>query len=58
MTEPLPEPTPPTTLVDPPDIAERALARKNMMWGWALFGLFVLLFAGTVGVALAYLWLD
>jgi hypothetical protein len=58
MAEPLPEPTPPTALVEPADIAERALARKNMLWGWALFGLFLVLFAGTVGVALAYLWLD
>jgi hypothetical protein len=58
MSEPLPEPTPPTTLVDPPDIADRALARKNMQWGWALFGLFWVLFGGTVGVALVYLWLD
>jgi hypothetical protein len=58
MAEPLPEPTPPTTLVEPPDIAERELARKNMQWGWALFGLFVLLFGGTVLVALVYLWLD
>ena len=58
MAEPLPEPTPPTQLVEPPDIAERALARKNMLWGWALFGLFLTLFGGTVGVALVYLWLD
>jgi len=58
MAEPLPEPTPPETLVDPPDIAERELARRNLAWGWALFGLFVLLFAGTVGVGLVYLWLD
>jgi hypothetical protein len=58
MAEALPEPTPPTTLVEPPDIAERELARKNMLWGWALFGLFWLLFLGTVGVALVYLWLD
>jgi hypothetical protein len=58
MTEPLIEPTPPGKLVDPPDIAERELARKNMAWGWALFGLFWVLFAGTVGVALVYLWLD
>jgi hypothetical protein len=28
--------------------------RTNMIWGWALFGLFVLLFAGVVGVALIY----
>jgi hypothetical protein len=58
MAEPLPEPTPPTTLVDAPDIADREIARKNIVWGWALFGLFVLLFGGTVGIALVYLWLD
>jgi hypothetical protein len=50
--------TEPTTLVDAPDIADRELARKNMLWGWGLFGLFVVLFGGTVGVALVYLWLD
>ena len=33
-------------------------ARKNMLWGWALFGLFVPLFGGTVGVAYIYLWLS
>ena len=38
--------------------AERELARKNLMWGWSLFGLFLVLFAGTVGVAFVYLWLD
>jgi nitrogen fixation protein FixH len=32
-------------------------ARKNMLLGWALFGVFVLLFAGTVAVALVYLWI-
>lgn len=57
MTDRLPEPTA-GTLVEPPDIAERALARKNMTWGWALFGLFWVLFGGTAGVALVYLWLD
>jgi len=31
-------------------------ARKNVLLGWALFGVFLLLFAGTVGVALIYLW--
>ena len=30
-------------------------ARKNLVFGWALFGVFVLLFAGTVVVALIYL---
>ena len=34
------------------------LERKNLMLGWALFGVFLLLFAGTVGVALLYLAFD
>ena len=34
------------------------LARKNMRMGWALFGLFVLLFAGTCVVALIYIALS
>ena len=34
------------------------LERKNLLLGWALFGVFLLLFAGTVGVALLYLALD
>jgi hypothetical protein len=34
------------------------LARKNMRLGWALFGLFVLLFAGTFVVALIYIALS
>jgi hypothetical protein len=34
------------------------LERKNMILGWALFGIFVLLFVGTVGIALLYLALD
>ncbi|MGN6799840.1 MAG: hypothetical protein ACTHKS_16985 [Gaiellaceae bacterium] len=38
--------------------AELDLERKNLVWGWALFGLFLVLFAGTVGVAFVYLWLD
>jgi hypothetical protein len=33
------------------------LARKNNRLGWALFGVFLLLAAGTVGVALIYLWI-
>jgi hypothetical protein len=35
-----------------------ALARKNTRLGWLLFGLFLLLFAGTFGVALLYLAFD
>ena len=34
------------------------LARKNMRLGWALFSLFVLLFAGTFVVALIYIALS
>ena len=37
---------------------DAAIARKNMRWGWALFGLFWVLFGGTVGVAFIYLWLT
>ena len=34
------------------------LARRNARLGWMLFGLFLLLFAGTWGVALLYLHFD
>ena len=34
------------------------LERRNLVLGWLLFGLFVLLFAGTVAVAFLYLALD
>lgn len=32
--------------------------RRNTLWGWAIFGLFLLLFVGSFGVALLYLALD
>ncbi len=32
--------------------------RKNLLWGWALFALFLILFVGSFGVALLYLALD
>jgi hypothetical protein len=34
------------------------LERRSLRFGWALFGLFWLLFAGTLLVALLYLQLD
>jgi hypothetical protein len=34
---------------------DQELARRNVRLGWLLFGVFVLLFAGTVGIALLYL---
>jgi hypothetical protein len=44
VTEPLNDPT-----VNP------ELARKNNVWGWAIFGAFALLVAGTLAVAFVYL---
>jgi hypothetical protein len=37
---------------------DRELERKNLRFGWALFGLVLLLFAGTIVVALLYLQFD
>jgi len=34
------------------------VVRKNVRLGWALFGVFLVLFAGTFAVALIYLALD
>ena len=34
------------------------LERKNLVLGWALFAISLLLFAGTFGIALLYLVLD
>jgi len=60
MTEPLSQPVPPVTTHEPPGPASDAaeLAQRNMRFAWALFGLFCLLFAGTIGIAAVYLWLS
>lgn len=63
MTEPVEEPPPAQDVpeaVPPvePDDPTRAVAHRNAVMGWALFGLFVLLFAGTWAVAFIYLALD
>jgi len=48
----------------PPDLMHSAveptpeLERKNVRWAWSLLGLFILLFGGTFGVGLVYLWLS
>jgi hypothetical protein len=34
------------------------LARKNVILGWLLFGVFLLLFGGTFAIAFLYLALD
>ena len=57
MTEPAPEPRHPGVMVEPTEPGLE-LARRNVKFGLALYGLFVLLFAGTFLVALVYLALD
>ena len=48
----------------PPDLMHEAvgpspeLARRNMRLAWGLVGIFVILFGGTFGVGLVYLWLS
>ena len=37
---------------------DKELERRNLRFGWALFGLFWLLFVGTAIVAVLYLQLD
>jgi len=37
---------------------DAALAKKNVRWAWSLVVIFLLLFAGTFGVAFVYLWLS
>jgi hypothetical protein len=39
-------------------MTENDLARRNLRFGWALFGLFWVLFLGTFLVAVLYLQLD
>jgi hypothetical protein len=34
------------------------LERRNMIWGWSLFAVFLAIFAGTIAVAFIYLALD
>jgi hypothetical protein len=58
MAEHLQEPTPPRTEYPAPATTEAEIAHRNLVWGWLLFGLFWVLFAGTVGVAYIYLWLS
>lgn len=50
-TEPVPQPVEPVETDDPHD----ALGAKNTSLGWALFGLSLLLFAGTWAIAFVYL---
>ena len=57
MSEPLPEPPEPEGMHAVAD-TDAELAQRNLQFGWALAALFVVLFAGTFGVAFVYLWLT
>jgi hypothetical protein len=39
-------------------MSEQELERKNLLWGLALFGLFLVLLGLTVAIAFIYLALD
>ena len=39
-------------------MSEQELERKNLLWGLALFGLFLVLLGLTVAIAFTYLALD
>jgi len=57
MTERLPEPMPPQTMEEPVD-PDAELARRNVIFGLALFGFVLLLYGATILVAYVYLALD
>jgi hypothetical protein len=57
VTESRPE-APPSRTIDQPADPQAALARKNMLFGLALFGFVLLLFGATILVAYVYLALD
>lgn len=51
------EPLPPRTTNEPVDVTPE-LARKNVVLGWALLGIALLIAAGAVVVSLIYLQFD
>ncbi len=57
MTGRVPEPYQPQSEHFPRE-ATHEEARSNVLFGLGLFAIFLLLFAGTIGVALVYLALD
>jgi hypothetical protein len=57
MTERLPEPAPPLTMEEPVE-PDAELARRNVIFGLALFAFVLLLYGATILVAYIYLALD
>jgi hypothetical protein len=57
MTERLPEPVPPQTMHEP-TVPDSELARRNVIFGLALFAFVLLLYGATILVAYIYLALD
>jgi hypothetical protein len=57
MTERVPEPLPPRTTNEPVE-ATPEIARKNVLLGFALLGIALLMAAGAVLVSLIYLQFD
>jgi hypothetical protein len=51
------EPRPQRTTNEPVEVTPE-LARKNVVLGWALFGIAILIAAGAVGVSFIYLHFD
>jgi hypothetical protein len=51
------EPLPPRTTIEPVEVTPE-LARKNVLLGWMLLGIALLVAAGTVVVSLVYLHFD
>jgi hypothetical protein len=51
------EPLPPRTTSEPVEVTPE-LARKNIVLGWALLGIALLIAAGAVVVSLIYLHFD
>jgi hypothetical protein len=51
------EPLPPRTTSEPVEVTPE-IARKNVLLGWMLFGIALLIVAGTVVVSLIYLQFD
>jgi len=51
------EPLPPRTTVEPVEPTAE-VARKNVLLGWALFGIALLIAAGAVAVSFLYLHYD